>query len=639
MAPVMQTQIGFPCRKQSVRRKMNFDENDTETSPSKSPRKDESDTLCDNVKSIRLTRSASKPAHTLSDADSKPRRSRRSILKCENNLTPVKKTPSKSAPELEQTSKKTPKKVIIENIENQPVLCNEVPRPTPKKLLTLEVTEAPQSSPRKLLQVVNHEAPRASPRKLHNLEITEAPGASPRKLLQIVNNEALRASPKKLHNLEISEAPRSSPRKLLQAVSNEAPRSSPRKLQLQQPNLSNFTKARQALHTSTPDTICCRDKELAIIGDFLQPHIDERKPGSMYISGRPGTGKTACVTYTLAKRKFSGKFKSIFINCMLLHNPSSIYAQVAEQIDSKWNQNSRDALAYLEDKLTAKGPMIVLVLDEVDQMATKDQSVLYTLFELPALKDSRLILVGLANALDLTDRALIRLQSRSNFKPLLLNFPPYSKQDIATILSQRIGQVSDDVNSVIAPSALQFLGGKISSASGDLRKAIDVCRRAVELAETTAKRQLVLATANDSAAGAAKCVSIPMICKLMSSIDSNRFCADNGQEADETPIQQRLIIVTLLVLVKYGKSKQVTLSKLHQSYGKVCTKYGVTAMDFDEFAHTCSLVETRGIVSLKKKSNARLTPIALRLDEREVEATLKDKTLLSSILTQGAQFV
>jgi len=43
---------------------------------------------------------------------------------------------------------------------------------------------------------------------------------------------------------------------------------------------------------------------------------------------------------------------------MLLHNPSAIYAQVAEQIDSKWNQNSRDALAYLEDKLTGKGPMM-----------------------------------------------------------------------------------------------------------------------------------------------------------------------------------------------------------------------------------------------------------------------------------------
>lgn len=558
MAPVtQQTQIDFPCRKQSVRRKMDFDENEPkETSPSKSPRKeDESETLLEPVSTMRLTRSASKPTRStpltpssLNDVDPRPRRTprRNILLPSETNLTPVKKTPSKLAATASpsRTPKKTPKKIVDENAENQ----SESAPPT---------------------------------------------------------------------------------------------RSSPRKLQLQKPSVSNFAKARQALHTSTPDTICCRDKELAIIGDFLQPHIDEKKPGSMYISGRPGTGKTACVTYTLSKRKFAGKFKSIFINCMLIHNPSAIYGQVAEQLDSKWNHNTKDALSFLEDRLTDKGPMIVLVLDEVDQMATKDQSVLYTLFELPALKDSRLILVGLANALDLTDRALIRLQSRANFKPVLLNFPPYSKNDIATILSHRIKEVvSDEVNSVIAPSALQFLGGKISSASGDLRKAIDVCRRAVELAESSAKKQLVLTSPDSNNSNVvSKCVNIPLICKLMSNIDSNRFCAENSNEADETPIQQRLIIVSLLVLVKHGKSKQVTLGKLHQSYSKVCAKYRVTTMDFDEFAHTCSLVETRGILSLKKKSNVRLTPVCLRLDEREVESTLKDKTMLSSILTQGALFV
>lgn len=277
-------------------------------------------------------------------------------------------------------------------------------------------------------------------------------------------------------------------------------------------------------------------------------------------------------------------------------------------------------------------------------MATKDQSVLYGLFELPALKNSRLILVGLANSLDLTDRALIRLQSRVQFKPVLLNFPPYSKQDIATILSRRIQEaVTEDVNNVIAPSALQFLGGKISSTSGDLRKAIDICRRAVELAESSAKKQMVLTPSNSDAQNtvppANKCVNVPLLCKMMATVESNAFCAAKDDDADETPLQQKLIIVTLLVLVKFGKSKQVTLSKLHQSYGKVCSKFGVTAIDFDEFAHTCSLVESRGIVSLKKKGNARLTPICLRLDEREVESTLKDKTLLSSILNQGALFV
>lgn len=46
---------------------------------------------------------------------------------------------------------------------------------------------------------------------------------------------------------------------------------------------------------------------------------------------------------------------------MLLHSPSGIYAQVAEQLDTKWNQSSRDALAYLEGKLTDKGPMMYVL--------------------------------------------------------------------------------------------------------------------------------------------------------------------------------------------------------------------------------------------------------------------------------------
>ena len=43
---------------------------------------------------------------------------------------------------------------------------------------------------------------------------------------------------------------------------------------------------------------------------------------------------------------------------MLIHNPSAIYGQVAEQLDSKWNHNTKDALSFLEDRLTDKGPMM-----------------------------------------------------------------------------------------------------------------------------------------------------------------------------------------------------------------------------------------------------------------------------------------
>ena len=70
----------------------------------------------------------------------------------------------------------------------------------------------------------------------------------------------------------------------------------------------------------------------------------------------------------------------------------------------------------------------VLVLDELDQLSVHCQHILYTVFEWPALSRSRLILIGqlvsvttpthycvstagIANALDLTDRMLPRLQA------------------------------------------------------------------------------------------------------------------------------------------------------------------------------------------------------------------------------------
>nr|CAH0106696.1 unnamed protein product [Daphnia galeata] len=65
--------------------------------------------------------------------------------------------------------------------------------------------------------------------------------------------------------------------------------------------VANFAKACQALLTSTFGYIFCRDTELAIIENFMEPHIKNKKLGRMYISGRQGTGKTVCVTQKSAK--------------------------------------------------------------------------------------------------------------------------------------------------------------------------------------------------------------------------------------------------------------------------------------------------------------------------------------------------
>lgn len=48
----------------------------------------------------------------------------------------------------------------------------------------------------------------------------------------------------------------------------------------------------------------------------------------------------------------------------------------------------------------------------------------------------------MANALDLTDRVLPRLQAQLELKPTLLNFVPYTKDQIVEIIENRLEQVS-----------------------------------------------------------------------------------------------------------------------------------------------------------------------------------------------------
>lgn len=127
----------------------------------------------------------------------------------------------------------------------------------------------------------------------------------------------------------------------------------------------------------------------------------------------------------------------------------------------------------------------LLVLDEMDQLDSKAQDVLYTIFEWPYLPKSRLCLIGelyvsvqrkknykykcrivylhplpyerqqrtrtnsrltsrcsgIANALDLTDRILPRLQAKPHCRPQLLHFPPYSRQELAAIVQDRLTPV------------------------------------------------------------------------------------------------------------------------------------------------------------------------------------------------------
>ena len=93
---------------------------------------------------------------------------------------------------------------------------------------------------------------------------------------------------------------------------------------------------------------------------------------------------------------------------------------------------------------------------------------LYHLFELPELKDSRCILIGVANNIDLTVRLLPRLQARG-WEPHMVTFPAYDAQELATLLEQVSGPPTPNPPPHLASPTLRTPGrsaGRVNKSSG-----------------------------------------------------------------------------------------------------------------------------------------------------------------------------
>jgi cell division control protein 6 len=51
--------------------------------------------------------------------------------------------------------------------------------------------------------------------------------------------------------------------------------------------------AKQSFHTAKPDRLVGRELEMETVNQFVRGHMTRKTAGSLYISGAPGTGKTA----------------------------------------------------------------------------------------------------------------------------------------------------------------------------------------------------------------------------------------------------------------------------------------------------------------------------------------------------------
>ncbi|XP_012935046.1 cell division control protein 6 homolog [Aplysia californica] len=477
------------------------------------------------------------------------------------------------------------------------------------------------------------ETPKSSKRS--TVRLSRIANSTPRRLFSSPEksggNDVSEVSPQKSAASRLFQSPPKSPsRRLFQSPPKSPVRSSP----LQKSNARMYQTTKRCLHTAKPARLVGREKEEEKVEEFISERVDAGTSGSLYVSGAPGTGKTAVVQHVVDKLKNEyGNLETAYVNCMTLKDSNGVFGKLYEQLTGK-TYKGKDSVKAVE-KVFATTGSVVLVLDEIDQLDSKHHHVLYRIFEWPALDKSRLILIGVANALDLTDRVLPRLQASEKCCPDLMNFAPYTSAQITDILKSRLER-----SLLVEPSAIKFCARKVSAVAGDARKALDVCRRAVEMVEADVRSQQVLKPADcnspskKSQEPPVKKVTLVHISKVMGDVYGSSVAAASSSEND-VPLQQKIAVCSLLLLVKTGRLKEVLLGRLHEAYTKVCRGRHMAPVDQTEFLSVCLLLEARGVVTLKRAKDTRMIRVSLKLDENELEQTLKDKTLMSQILKDG----
>ncbi|KAK9380692.1 P-loop containing nucleoside triphosphate hydrolase protein [Kockiozyma suomiensis] len=426
-----------------------------------------------------------------------------------------------------------------------------------------------------------------------------------------------------------------------------------------------YSGAKSVFQRSASSTapLLCRDSERQIIESFINTHVEKRTSGCLYVSGPPGTGKSALTSEVVHRVvKADNTIRVNNVNCVTVRKPALVISKIVEDITGEAIEevDHKHASAKLEAFFAnssksrgAEHQSCIVILDEMDYLITKDQGVIYEIFEWTRLQHSSLILIGIANALNLTTRFLPKLKAR-NFVPELLRFNPYTAEQIAQVLKARMDsyletvqdeQTKFSVTGLLHPAAIQLCARKTAANTGDLRKAFDICKRGLDLAEEEARRKYSIgAPTNGICSPSSKSsltftipaglpapkVTIAHIAKIC----SYAFGGSTVQRIQTLNLQQKAVLCALVVGEK-RKNASLTVGELYEQYGTLCARDKLLdSLQISEYREVISALEACGAVSLSSGVAAGKSVIVNR-DGQRISASVQEIDLLRAVQDVG----
>ncbi|XP_014726124.1 PREDICTED: origin recognition complex subunit 1 [Sturnus vulgaris] len=409
-----------------------------------------------------------------------------------------------------------------------------------------------------------------------------------------------------------AKTPRKTPLKGTPRTPRNATPEIPKRMQAAQEPASVLEEARLRLHVSAiPESLPCREEEFQDIYNFVESKLIDGTGGCMYISGVPGTGKTATVHEVIrclqqaAENDELPPFQFVEINGMKLTDPHQAYVQILEFLTGQ-KVTATHAAVLLAKLFSTPGPKrktTVLIVDELDLLWTRKQNVMYNLFDWPTQRHSKLIILAIANTMDLPERIMMnRVASRLGLTRM--SFQPYTYKQLQQIVSSRLKGVK-----AFEEDAVQLVSRKVAALSGDARRCLDICRRATEICEFARQKR------------APEMVRMAHVTEAIDEMFSSPYV----NAIRNASLHEQIFLKAILAEFRRAGVEEATVQQIYHHHVALCRVEGLQSPTVSETMAICSRLGACRLLLLEASSKYLHMRVRLNLSQDDVMYALRDE--------------